>query len=129
MLRSLSVATALALLTVGAAPAQQLVIEQRPGMPSSVRGTEVRIGVNMSFFVPALMSDAEAAAKAQENARRVLYESAGRECDVLKGTIASECRIEAINVNMNRNNPGYPGSNQPEGFNVNGNFAYKVIMK
>jgi hypothetical protein len=88
----------------------------------------VRIGVNMSFFVPALTSDGEAATKAQENARRVLYESASRECELLKATIASECRMESINVNMNRNQV-YPGSNQPEGFNANGNFAYKVLMK
>lgn len=128
MLRSFSIVTALALLTASAAPAQQLVIEQRPGAPSTLRGTEVRVGVNMSFFVPSVTSDSEAATKAQEQARRILYESAGRECDVLKATIASECRIEGINVNMNRNQV-YPGSNQPEGFNANGNFAYKVLMK
>lgn len=67
----------------------------------------------------------DAAVKAQENARRVLYDSAGRECELLKAVIASECRLESVNVNMNRTY----GNQQPEGFNANGSFAYRVMLK
>jgi hypothetical protein len=103
--------------------AQQLVIQQRPG-GNDPRG-EVRIQVNMNFFVTAPASNTEAAVKAQENARRVLYDSAGRECELLKAVIASECRLESVNVNMNRNY----GNQQPEGFNANGSFTYRVMLK
>lgn len=105
--------------------AQQIVIQQRPGGGAAEPKGEVRIQVNMNFFVTAPTSDSEAAVKAQENARRVLYESAGRECDLLKAVIASECRLESVNVNMNRNY----GNQQPEGFNANGSFAFRVTLK
>jgi hypothetical protein len=62
--------------------------------------------------------------QAQERARKALYDSASRECDVLRAAIAAECRLESINVNINRNY-----GQQQEGFNVNGNFGYRVIMK
>jgi hypothetical protein len=39
--------------------------------------------------------------------------------------IASECRLESVNVNMNRNY----GNQQPEGFNANGSFTYRVMLK
>ena len=120
--RSIMAAIA-AICLVAPSGAQQLVIQQRPG-GSDLRG-EVRIQVNMNFFVTAPTSNTEAAVKAQENARRVLYDSAGRECELLKAVIASECRLESVNVNMNRNY----GNQQPEGFNANGSFAYRVTLK
>lgn len=39
---------------------------------------------------------------AQENARRTLYMVADKECMILRETIATECRLENINVNVNR---------------------------
>jgi hypothetical protein len=67
----------------------------------------------------------DASLKAQEDARRSLYRSAMRECDVLKSSIASECRLETLNVNINRSY----GSPQNEGFNANGNFTFRVMLK
>jgi hypothetical protein len=124
MLRQTLMAALAAFVMAGPSAAQQIVIQQRPGGPEP-KG-EVRVQVNVNFFVSAPMGDAEAAVKAQENARRILYVSAGRECDVLKATLASECRLESVNVNMNRN---YGGGNQPEGFTAGGSFAYRVMLK
>jgi hypothetical protein len=123
-MRSLFLAAPFVLLLAGAAPAQQVVIEQRPGVTAK-SGGEIRVQVAMGFFVPAPESTGEAAMKAQEQARRVLYESAGRECELLRATLASDCRLESVNVNMNR---GY-GGQRPEGFNANGNFVYRVTLK
>jgi hypothetical protein len=80
----------------------------------------------VSFFVPSAVSNSEASLKAQEDARRVLYESGARECEVLRAALASECRIESINVSINRNFGGQP---QNEGFTANGNFGFKVTLK
>ena len=71
-------------------------------MPSGAQG-DIRVNVSMNFFVAAPMNDVEAAAKAQQQARKVIYESAGRECDLLRAVIASECRLKLININVNRN--------------------------
>ena len=95
---------------------------QTDGRGSS--GRDVRVQVNMSFFMPSLTSDGDAAMQAQERARKALYESAGRECELLRAVIATECRLESINVNISRNH-----GQQQEGFNVNGAFGFRVIMK
>jgi hypothetical protein len=122
-MRRLTLTAIAALFLIGPSAAQQIVIQQRPG-GGEPKG-EVRVQVNMNFFVSAPTNDTEASVKAQENARRVLYDRAARECDLLKATLASECRLESVNVNMNRN---YGGS-QPEGFNANGSFSFKVTLK
>ena len=123
MLRSFTIAISLVACMAGATDAQQLNVQRSAALPP--HGGEVRVNVNMNFFVPASMSDSQAAVKAQEEARRILYESAGRECAVLQATIAGECRLKWINVNMNRNY----GHQQPDGFNAGGNFGYRVTLK
>jgi hypothetical protein len=71
------------------------------------------------------MDETDASVKAQEQARKVLYENAGRECDVLKASVASECRLESINVNINRNY----NQQQADGLFASGKLSYHVIMK
>jgi hypothetical protein len=65
-------------------------------------------------------------AEAQKRARRMLYESASQECDLLRKAIASECRLERINVNV-RMTPNY--RRQGQGLNANGNFSYRITLK
>jgi hypothetical protein len=88
-------------------------------------GDNVRVRVHVSFFVAGPADDSDASLKAQEDARRKLYESAARECDELRATIASTCRVESINANINRNYR----SRQADGFNVSGNFGFRVTLK
>ena len=107
----------------GAADAQQLNVKRSAVLPP--QSGEVRVNVSMNFFVQAPMNDSQATVKAQEDARRILYESAGRECAVLQASIAGECRLESINVHMNHNY----NRQQPDGFNASGNFAYRVTLK
>ena len=112
---------AFVLLVVGGAQAQTVVIQQRPEQ----RGSEVRVQVNISFFVAGAVNNSEASLKLQEDARKALYQSAGKECEVLQTTMAGDCRLESVSVNMNR----HFGQAQTEGVNATGNFAYKVTLK
>jgi hypothetical protein len=43
----------------------------------------------------------------------------------LRAVIARECRLESINVNVNRNY----GNEGVQGFNASGNFAFHVTLK
>ena len=124
MLRHARLAAAAIVMLVAPASAQNFVMPPHPGLPAGGQG-DIRVNVSMSFFVAAPMNDAEAAARAQAQARKVMYESAGRECDLLLAVIASECRLEAVNINVNRNY----GNQAPEGFNTSGSFAFRVKLK
>ena len=86
---------------------------------------QTRVSLSINIFVPAATDSITDALKAQENIRRKIYEAATRECAVLLDVLASECRLEAINVGINR----YYNPNQPEGFNVNGNMTFRVTQK
>ena len=123
MLRAIMLAASFIVLASGAAAAQQIVIEQR-SKPAEPKG-EVRVQVNMSLFVPGIVNGSEASLKAQEDARRALYQSAARECEVLQAVIASACHLESLSVNINRTY----GAPQNEGFNASGNFTFKVTLK
>jgi hypothetical protein len=114
----------LLLVSVSARAGERIVIDHDPH--PSIFKSDVRVNVNMNFFVPAPLDDSDASMKAQAHARRMLYESAGKECDLLRATIASECRLEGINVSM-RITPGY-GQQQP-GLNASGNFNYHINLK
>ena len=110
-------------LTVPAA-AQQNVIQPRAATALEAK-SDIRVTISMNFFALAPVADVEAASKAQEQARRALYEAAGQECGLLQSVIASECRLDSININVNRTF----GNQQPEGFNANGNFTFHIKLK
>lgn len=114
---------ALALLLAGSVHAQQITIQNRPPAPDT-KG-EIRVQVNINFFVPGAVINTEASLKAQEEARSALYRSAGHECEVLQAAIATDCRIESVSVNINRNF----GQPQNEGFTATGSFGYRVMLK
>jgi hypothetical protein len=106
------------------ADAQTSVVEGRMTVPADQRGEQIRVQVSVSFYVPGPTGESDAAFRAQERARRTVYELAGRECALLREVIASECRLESINVNINRH-----AGQQPEGFQAGGNFGYRITLK
>lgn len=122
-MRSFFVAAPILVLLGASGSAQQITIQNRVPVPEQ-KG-EIRVQVNVSFFVPGAVNNTEASLKAQEDARKALYMSAGHECEVLKAALASECRIESVNVNINRNY----GQPQNEGFTANGSFGFRVTLK
>jgi hypothetical protein len=123
MLRTFLLVTPLVLLVSGSVDAQQTVIQNRPA--GQEQKGEVRVQVTMSFFVQGEVDASEASLKAQEGARRALYQSAAHECDLLRAAIATDCRLESVGVNINRQY----GQQHNEGFTANGNFAFKVTLK
>jgi hypothetical protein len=99
-----------------------------PGTPAAA--DQARITVNLNTFVPAPSDNTDQAQKAEESGRRTVYEFAEHECAILRDTIASECRLESINVNMQRIAPS-PNFVQarPDGFNINASMNFRIAPK
>jgi hypothetical protein len=88
--------------------------------------------VRVNFFLPGPTNDSDEAAKIRDRARRMVYDMAGRECGVLLDTIAAECRLESITLNVNRQvTPmGQMGQmGQAEGFVANGQLGFQITPK
>jgi hypothetical protein len=92
----------------------------------------VRVQLGINFFLPGPTNDSDEAAKIRDRARRMVYDMAGRECGVLLDTIAAECRLESITLNVNRQvTPmGQMGQmGQAEGFVANGQLGFQITPK
>ena len=125
MLRAFLPALSVVLLAAGAS-AQTIEIKTNQSSASAMSAEQIRVNVNV--FVPSLGEDGDQALKAQEMGRKVIYEVAGHECAVLRETLAADCRLDSVNVNIQRQNQF---GNQPraEGFNVNGNIGFRIAPK
>jgi hypothetical protein len=91
---------------------------------SNLNPREVRVQVSVNYSVPGPFGDSEDWVKAQESARRALYMVADRECTILKETIATECRLETMNVNANRHRQP-----QQDMINVGSSMTFRVMLK
>jgi hypothetical protein len=101
---------------------QRIVIE-RPS-PNLRQEGMVRVQLTMQMFIAGPTDDSEEAEKARARSRQALYELAGKECDVLRETIASTCRLENVNINLNRQ-----AQQNMQGYNVNGSMAFQITLK
>ncbi|MGD0332087.1 MAG: hypothetical protein ABSA90_02390 [Xanthobacteraceae bacterium] len=112
-----------------AASAQTIVVNPRQSM-APVSAEQIRVMVGVNTFVPAPADNGEEVVKAQEAARRMIYELAAHECAILLDVLASECRLESVNVNVQRA-PGnqFAAQQRAEGFNMNGNVVFRVVAK
>ena len=82
------------------------------------------------MFVPAPNDGSEQALKAQEGGRRMIYEIAAHECAILRDVLASECRLESLNLNVQRVPANqFGGQQRVEGFNLNGNLGFRIVPK
>ncbi|MEH2509893.1 hypothetical protein V1291_001247 [Nitrobacteraceae bacterium AZCC 1564] len=87
----------------------------------------VRVQSSLNFFVPGPTGDSEEAQKLREKARRMIYETAARECDLLKDTLAKDCRLENVNSNINTNRQYGPAPQ--DGFTINGSMSFQITLK
>jgi len=113
------------------ASAQTIVVKpSEPRATGPIVAEQVRISVAVNLFIAAPADGSEAAIKAQEDGRRLVYDVAARECTVLRDVLASDCRLDSVNVNVQRVNAGQ-NFNQPrsDGFNINGNVTFRIIPK
>ena len=104
-------------------PGQRIVIEP-PLSPSRPEGV-VRVQTMINFFVAGPSGDSDEAQKSRDNARRSVYQMAARECDLLRDTLAKDCRLESVNVNVGRQF----GVQQQEGYTVNGTMNFQITVK
>jgi hypothetical protein len=89
------------------------------------RPDTVRVQVSVSYTLPVQAGGEDDVLKVQENARRSLYLVADKECAILRETIAAECKIENINVNVNR----IRHQPNPETITANASMTYRVQLK
>lgn len=106
------------------AQGQRIILEQSNG--SHQEGL-VRVQSNVSLFLPGPTGEGSDADKLRERARRIIYDMAGHECDLLRDTLAKDCRLESITSNLNRQ-PQF-GQQQQDGYMVNGNMTLQITLK
>src|ERR1700761_685512 len=104
-------------------PEQRLVIQP----PVTLLRPEgmVRVTTSVNLVVPSPTGQGEDAQKARDNARRMIYEMAAHECDLLRDTLARDCRLESVNVNIGRQF----GVQQQEGYSANGTMNFQITPK
>jgi hypothetical protein len=100
---------------------QRIVIERSP---SARQEGYVRVQSSINFFVPGPTGDGEEAAALRERAKRIVYEMAAKECDVLRDVLAKECRLETVTSNLHRQ-----AAQVAEGYNVQGSASLQITLK
>jgi hypothetical protein len=103
-------------------PGQRITIEQSCSSPRQ-EGL-VRIQSNINFFVAGPTGEGEEAQKLRDRARRIVYEMAAHECDLLREVLAKDCRMESVNNNISRQ-----FGQQQEGYTVNGSMSFQISLK
>lgn len=109
--------------SVAQTPGQRVLIEQS-GAPAQ-QEARVRIQASVNFFVTGPTGDGGEAQKLRERARRIIYEMAARECDLLREILAKDCRMKSVNSNIGRQY----GQQQQEGYTVNGSMNFQITLK
>ena len=74
---------------------------------------------------PARAGEGEAGDAVARPRAQLIYQMAARECGMLEDVLARTCRLEAINVSLNRQ----PGTGMGDGYMVGGNFTMVVTLK
>ncbi len=115
-----SALTAVLCLAGGVASAQPTFSEVQRAVMAQ-QGAQVRVNIGINMFVP----DGGGQTLGQEDLRRKVYDMAGKECALLQDTIASDCRMENISVNVSRPR----GQQSADGFNVNASIRYRITPK
>ncbi len=105
--------------------AQQRIILEQNGNNSLRQENSVRVQSSINFFVAGPTGESDEAQKLRDRARRIVYDMAGRECDLLREVLAKDCRLESVNTNINRQF----GQQQQEGFNVTGSMSLQITQK
>jgi regulator of protease activity HflC (stomatin/prohibitin superfamily) len=115
-----------ATLISGAAIAQsegQRIVIERAGPSARQEGT-VRVQATINLFLPGPTGETDEAIKSRDRARRLIYEMAGKECDLLREVLARDCRLESINTQLMRQ-----GAQPTEGYSVSGSMSLQITLK
>jgi hypothetical protein len=126
MLRKACAAGLLCLIPLAGTAAQ--TFQRVPG-PADPNAAAIRVQFNVNFFVLGPANDSEQATMLRDRASRSVYELAARECEVLREKLADDCRLESVNLNINRQQQQQFGGQQAEGFQVSGQLGYRITQK
>ncbi|HLH12068.1 MAG TPA: hypothetical protein VKV77_09350 [Methylovirgula sp.] len=90
--------------------------------------SEVRVNSSFNMSDPVAASDEPALLVKQAAARKAVYEIAGQECKLLMETIASQCRLESLNVNSSVQGQAFrdPATLY---LSTNGNASFRILLK
>lgn len=116
------VAAAAAVLMVGPA------VAQTAPAGADGQGAPVRIQTSISFFVAGSGGEDELPQKLDQ-ARKMVYLLAARECELLRSTIAKDCKLEQVSSNVRQTEGRPPQLQQPSGYNVSGTIGSVVSLK
>lgn len=105
----------------------QTITIQRPA-PLDPNVGPIRVQISVSFFVPGPANDSEQSVALRDRASRAIYDMAVRQCDVLREKLADDCRLENVNVNINRQQQQF-GGQATEGFQATGTLGYRISQK
>lgn len=83
----------------------------------------MRVSVGLNFMLTGISDLIGDDAKLRDRTRRNVYQMALKECEMLLEMIASECRIETININLNRN------SQSTDSINANATVVLRAVQK
>jgi hypothetical protein len=117
-------AATLALCPMGAGAQDANAGRERSNASAERREEPIRIQVNINLFFAGPTGESEEAVKLRERSRRSVYEMAAGECALVEQVLAKTCRLESVNVNINRQSGG-----QTEGYTAGGNFVLRVTLK
>jgi len=88
------------------------------------REEPIRVQVTLNLFFAGPTGESEEAVKLRDRVRRSIYEMAAGECTLIEQVLAKTCRLESINLGLNRQ-----ASAQFEGYMATGNFVMRVTLK
>jgi len=127
MLRKVTAAAFFGLVLLASAGAQTITIQRPQGLVDPNAGA-IRVQISVNFFVPGPTNESEQAVALRDRASRTIYEMAARQCEVLRERLADDCRLESVNVNINRQQQQIAGQ-QVEGFQAGGTLGYRITQK
>jgi hypothetical protein len=127
MLRKATAVGFFCLILLASAGAQTIAI-QPPRGPVDPSAGPIRVQISVNFFVPGPANDSEQSIALRDRASRTIYDMAARQCEVLRERLADDCRLESVNVNINRQQQQF-GGQQVEGFQAGGTLGYRITQK
>ena len=105
----------------GQTEGQRIVIERSP---SARQEGFVRVQSSVNFFLPGPTGEGDEAVAVRDRAKRLVYEMAAKECDVLREVLAKDCRLETVTSNLHRQ-----AGQATEGYNVQGSTSLQITLK
>jgi hypothetical protein len=106
----------------------QTITIQRPQSPVDPNAGPIRVQISVNFFVPGPTNETEQSVALRDRASRTVYDMAAHQCEILRERLADDCRLESVNVNINRQQQQI-GGQQVEGFQAGGTLGYRITQK